>query len=156
MSVPLFISVVPGGDEYLLFVSLWNWTVMWPYSFKAAGERGDRQYSALHQGPGNGLLDCDHKVCLSLATQCPRQAGRQPPAVRLEGSLLAALLVGTELICVHSSPPLGRASTQATEPFRFWLAGLSSFLLLTCVLSLPLLLHPQRPLRGFPKAELEK
>ena len=156
MPVPSFISVVPGGDEHSRFVSSWSWTVTWPHSSEAAGERGHRQCSALPRGPGNGLRDCDHKLCLSLAAQCPRQAGRQPPAVRLAGSLLAALLVGTELICVHSSPPSGRASTRATEPFRFWLAGLSSFLLLTCVLSLPLLLHPQRPLRGFPKAELEK
>ena len=86
---------------------------------RAAGERGDRQCSALRQGPGNGLLDCDHEVFLSLATQCPRQAGRQPPAVRPAGSLLPALLVGTELMCVHRSPPWSRASAWATEPFRF-------------------------------------
>ncbi|XP_059883306.1 KAT8 regulatory NSL complex subunit 3 isoform X2 [Delphinus delphis] len=66
----------------------------------------DRDCCALQRGPGNGILDYDHKVFL-LSGQSGRQPLAAPAAAPGERAHSGDLLVRMECSSVHS-PPLGR------------------------------------------------
>lgn len=122
---------------------------MRPYSCKAAGERGDSVVPCVR------VLGMDSLTVITVPS-----SGWQAASSCLPSGVIAPSTPGLDRahLCAFQ-PALGPGQRVGHGTFQVLIVGPS--FLLTCVLPAPRpppppLPHPQRPLRSFPKAELEK